>query len=391
MNQYGCGDVKRRWYEREGACVMVSGGGTGGHITPALALCAAWRARRPGVEFWYVGRAGSLEERLARGAGERFSALVAAPWRRGLRGAWECVWVNVRGFVRAFCLVRQRRPRAIVGFGGYVSFPLLLAGISCRVPVVVHEANAVPGRTVRLLVRLGARLAYGLERGHDDFRHARVLRLHPERIRWTGNPLRTEFLEDIAGAQVALPGLREGVCTVLVVGGSQGARRLNDVVPESVGKLVAEGVQVQVIHLTGEGAEEQVKARYGAAQVPAFVAAFYGRMGVLYRWADIVVARAGALTVSEICARGVASVLVPYPHATDHHQEANASVLAEHGAAEVFRDKELSAERLTRVLQELIVDAPRRERMGAAARALAVPDAAERLIAFVEEYMEERT
>ncbi|MCX7846751.1 MAG: UDP-N-acetylglucosamine--N-acetylmuramyl-(pentapeptide) pyrophosphoryl-undecaprenol N-acetylglucosamine transferase, partial [bacterium] len=310
--------------------------------------------------------------------------------RRGVWGWVQCALINLRGVWDAFRMVRQLRPRVIVGFGGYVSFPLMIAGVCVRTPVVVHEANAVAGKTVRLLVRLGAWLAYGLESCHEDFRHARVLRLHPERVRMTGNPIRRQFWADLAAPLQPLPHLTEGVQTVLVTGGSQGARRLNQVVPDALAQLRGEGRQVQVIHVTGEGGEADVRERYQRAGVPAFVVAFYERMGVLYRWADVVVARAGALTVSEICARGVASMLVPYPHATDDHQQANAAVLAERGGAVVVEDSELDVAVLVRTLRELLSDSARRGAMGARARAQAVPDAAERLIKFVEECVERR-
>jgi len=364
---------------------MVSGGGTGGHITPALALCEAWQARAPQLVLWYVGRAGSLEERMARAAGVRFAALPAAPLRPGLRGVLRCALVNLRGVFSAFRLVRRMRPAVIAGFGGYVSFPLMLAGVCLRRPVVVHEANAVPGKTVRLLVRLGARLAYGLESGHDEFRHARTLRLHPERVCCSGNPLRRAFLEDVQRAPQALPGLLPDVCTLLVLGGSQGSRRLNLLVPDAVRDVCASGVRVQVIHLAGDADAAQVRARYAAAGIPAFVAAFYERMGVLYRRADLVIARAGALTISEICARGVASVLVPFPHATEGHQDANAAVLAEHGAALLVKEAGLDAAQLAGAVRELLRDHTRRAAMGAAARAYAVPDAAERLLDFIDQ------
>lgn len=363
---------------------MVAGGGTGGHITPALALCEAWRARAPQLVLWYIGRAGSLEERLARAAAVPFIALPAAPLRPGLRGLLRCVFVNVRGVASALWLVYRTRPAVLVGFGGYVSFPLMLAGMCLRRHVIVHEANAVPGKTVRLLVRLGARLAYGLESGHDEFRHARTLRLHPERVCCTGNPLRRAFLADLNAAPHDIPGLQRDVTTVLVLGGSQGSRRLNLLVPDALCAVVANGVPVQVIHLTGDADEAQVRARYAAAGIAAFVAAFYERMGVLYRRADLVIARAGALTISEICARGVPSVLVPFPHATDDHQHANAAVLAEHGAALLLEEAGLDAARLARAVCDVLGDAARRAAMAAAARALAVPNAAERLLDFID-------
>ncbi len=385
MSRHGCAGVRPLWSEDAPARLMVSGGGTGGHITPALALCEALRAHAPHSALWYIGRARSLEQRMARDAGVHFAALPAAPLRPGLWGLLRCAAVNLRGVIQACVLIVRVRPAAIVGFGGYVSFPLLLAGVCLRRTVIVHEANAVPGKTVRLLVRLGARLAYGLESGRDEFRHARTLRLHPERVCCTGNPLRRAFLDDLRAAPQDVPGLQPGVATVMVLGGSQGSRCLNTLAPQALRIVRAAGGALQAIHLAGAADEAQVRAAYADAGIAAYVAAFSERLGMLYRRADVVIARAGALSVSEICARGVPAVLVPFPHATDNHQHANAAVLAEHGAAVLLPEAELDAARLAGTVQRLLGDALHAAAMSAAARFLAVPDAAERLRMFIEQ------
>ena len=363
---------------------MVSGGGTGGHIMPALALCEALRDRAPHSVLWYVGRARSMEERLARGLDLPFRRIHAAPLKRGVRARLVFAAAMFLGVCEALFLVLRCRPRVVVGFGGYVSFPILLAGLALRRTVIVHEANAWPGRTVRLLIRLGARLAYGMPPADPSGLLARMVAGLGDRACCTGNPVRRSFVHAAASHARRLTGFVADAPTLLVLGGSQGAHVLNTMVPPAVALAARTVAGLRVVHLAGSADEAAVRAAYAEAGVPHFVAAFFDDMGGLYRMASMAVARAGALTISEICMAAVPAVLVPLPSATDDHQAANAAVLERNGGAVVIREHALSPERLAAVIADVLAGG-RAAAMSRANKECARPGAADILIDWIEQ------
>ena len=375
--------VAKRLCESGNVRLMVSGGGTGGHIMPALALCEAVLKRAPRSVLWYIGRRRSMEERLTKDSALPFKRLHAAPLRRGPVGFIAFIAAMLLGTVEALVLILRFRPHVLVGFGGYASFPLLLAGILLRRTVVVHEANALPGKAVRLLVRLDARLAYGLVPDAGGALGVLVARLG-NRACLTGNPLRRSFFEVSQARARVLTGFSGDAPTVLIIGGSQGSRTLNTLAPAAIGLLKQAEPHVRVIHLTGATDSPAVRHAYAGIHVPHFVTAFTDEIGGLYRLATVVVARAGALTVSEICAAGVPAVLVPFPFAAEDHQTANAHVLEQHGGAVVVQETGLDAPRLAAALGSVLTDAGLAAAMAAANTTLAQPDAAEKLVDFIE-------
>jgi UDP-N-acetylglucosamine--N-acetylmuramyl-(pentapeptide) pyrophosphoryl-undecaprenol N-acetylglucosamine transferase len=344
------------------APVMILAGGTGGHIFPGLAVASVLQAR--GVPVVWLGADGGMETRLvpARGIaidtipvrglrGKGLSTLLGAPLRitSATRAAWK--------------VLRARRPRAVVSFGGYAAGPGGIAARLQRTPLVVHEQNRAPGMTNRVLARFARRVLTGFP---QTFKHVR------EEV--VGNPVRPEI------AAVPPPGerlpLRNGALRLLVLGGSQGARALNSAVPRA---LAGFGGAVDVRHQCGEKLREEAARAYAEAGVVASVEPFIADMAEAYAWADLVVCRAGALTLAELCAVGVGSLLVPFPQAVDDHQTRNAQYLVERGAARLLPQAGSLHDDLRIALSELASDPALRLAMAQAARALARPDAAERV------------
>ncbi|WP_374013138.1 undecaprenyldiphospho-muramoylpentapeptide beta-N-acetylglucosaminyltransferase [Pseudoxanthomonas koreensis] len=348
--------------------VMLMAGGTGGHIFPALAVALELRAR--GVPVVWLGAAGAMETRLVpqhdieidtlpvagiRGKGG--ATLLAAPWRL------------LRAVRAARAVLRRRRPRAVIGFGGFASGPGGLAARMAGVPLLVHEQNRAPGLTNRVLARLACRTLSGFP---GAFAREEVV----------GNPVR-EAIAALPAPDVRLHG-RSGPLRLLVLGGSQGARALNQAVPAALAGL--SGVQVEVRHQCGEKLRTEAGRAYTEAGVEARVEAFIDDMAAAYAWADLLVCRAGASTLAELCAAGVGSVLVPFAAAVDDHQTRNAEYLVEHGAAVLLKQDAQLAVNLQGALRALASDPARRLQMATAARGLARPDAARHIAAIVLEH-----
>ncbi len=345
--------------------VLVMAGGTGGHVYPALAVADHLRSQGQRVEW--LGTAAGLESRVAPAHGFALHPIDVA----GLRGKGGAAWLAApvrlaRALVQAWRLVGASRPDAVLGLGGFVSGPGGLAAWLRGRPLVIHEQNAVPGLTNRLLSRV-ARVV--LEAFPGSF-PARA------RARHTGNPVRAA-LAAVPAPEARLAG-RDGPLRLLVLGGSQGARALNEAVPAALAVLPDPGA-VTVWHQAGPAQLEAAREAYARAGVPVRLAGFIEDMAEAYAWADLVLCRAGAMTLAELWTVGLGAVLVPFPFAVDDHQSHNARYAAERGAAIVVPQPELSAERLARLLGELAGDRGRVLALARAARALAVPDAAERV------------
>jgi len=339
--------------------ILVMAGGTGGHVFPALAVADELRAR--GVEVTWLGTRRGIEADVVPKAGFAIDYINVA----GLRGKSLLSWLAApfklaQALVQALGVMRALRPAAVLGMGGFVSGPGGLAAWLSRRPLLIHEQNARAGFTNKLLAPLTARV---LEAFPGTFA-ARFHALH------TGNPLRRDFLQGEAKPE------HGGPLRLLVVGGSLGATRLNEVVPQAMALLAPEA-RPEIRHQAGKRNLDAAQQAYAQAGVTAQVVPFIDDMAAAYRWADVVLCRAGAMTVAELAAAGVASILVPYPFAVDDHQTANARYLADQDAAVLVPQAQLSAERLVALLQELT---PARLRsMADAARRLALPEATARV------------
>jgi UDP-N-acetylglucosamine--N-acetylmuramyl-(pentapeptide) pyrophosphoryl-undecaprenol N-acetylglucosamine transferase len=343
--------------------VMIMAGGTGGHIFPGLAVAKVLRER--GVPVTWLGAEGAMETRLVPPQGIHVDTLSIG----GLRGKGKLALiaapVRVMRAVRAAgFLLRDRQPRAVIAFGGFASGPGGIAARLMGLPLLVHEQNRAPGLTNRVLAKIARRLLTGFPGSFAQREEA------------VGNPVRAEIAAIAPPAQ-RLVG-REGPLRLLVLGGSQGARALNNAVPQALAAL-AGTVAVEVRHQCGEKLHAEAQDAYQQAGVQASLEPFIADMAQAFAWADLVVCRAGASTLAELCAVGVGSVLVPFAAAVDDHQTRNAEYLVERGAAVLLKQDDTLAVNLQGALRELSNNPGQRMAMAQAARALAKVDAAERI------------
>ncbi len=345
--------------------VMIMAGGTGGHIFPGLAVAQALRER--GVPVVWLGAAGAMETRLVPQHGIEIDTLPIA----GVRGKGKLALLAspfrlLKAVRAASAALRRRAPRAVIGFGGFASGPGGLAARLAGLPLLVHEQNRAPGLTNRVLSRMARRTLTGFPGSFED-----------EVV--VGNPVR-EAIAAVPAPEQRLAG-RSGPLRLLVLGGSQGARALNEAVPRALAAL--REVPIEVRHQCGEKLHDETVRAYLQAGVDAVPEAFIADMASAYAWADLVVCRSGASTLAELCAVGIGSVLVPFAAAVDDHQTRNAEYLIEHGAAQLLRqDAQLTAH-LQDALRALAADPQRRLDMARAARALARIDAADRIAGIV--------
>ncbi len=353
--------------------VLVMAGGTGGHVQPALAVAALLRGRGIGIDW--LGTARGIEARLVPAAGHPLHHIEVHGLRGGGVGGWiaapAMVWRALR---QALALMRALRPAVALGMGGYACGPGGLAARLCRVPLVLHEQNAVAGMTNRLLAPLATRVTEAFAGSFAARREALLV----------GNPVRPEIVA-IEPPRQRLE-CRGGPLRVLAIGGSQGARFLNLALPPAVARCAGRGVALEVRHQAGAAQIDAARAAWREAGLACSAEAYIEDMASAYRWADVVLSRAGAMTVCEIAAAGVASVLVPFPHAVDDHQTRNAMRLVERGAALLLPQHRLDAAALGTALESLAGDRGRVLGMAEAARGVAVPDAAARVADLVQEF-----
>ncbi len=356
--------------------VLLSGGGTGGHIFPAIAIANALKERAPGTQFLFVGALGKMEMEKVPAAGY---SIVGLPIRGFQRGEFlkniGLPWRLVRSMIQARRIVREFKPDVAIGTGGYASGPVLAAAQRAHIPTVVQEQNSHAGATNRMLAKRAAAIcvAYpGMERYFPA-----------EKIRLTGNPVRQEVVR-LAGKRprgLEHFGLRSNAPVVLVTGGSLGARGINLGIEAALLALKENGVQLiwqtgSPFHATAVNAVQN--AQYADGHVHEFIA----RMDLAYAVADVVVARAGAISVSELCITGLPSILVPLPSAAEDHQTSNARVLADLGAAVLLLDRD-TVGGLQREILRLVTNPERRDQIRGAMRGLAMEHAAEAIAAEV--------
>ena len=348
------------------ACrVVIAGGGTGGHLYPGIAIARELLARRPGAAVTFAGTARGLESKVIPREGFQLDLLRSA----GLKG--RAGLAVLRGiallpvsFMDAWRILSRRRPHLVIGVGGYSSGPVVMLAALRRIPTLLAEQNAVPGLTTRILSRVVSGAAVTFESTVSFFGRRGFV---------TGNPVRPEFFEkDDSGA-------RDDRARVLIFGGSQGAHAINMAMVEAAPRLAADG-GLDLTHQTGERDVELVRRAYRDAGVAARVEPFLFAMDREMKQADVIVSRAGATTIAELTAAGRAAILIPLPTATDDHQKKNADVLARAGAAELVEQKDLTGAVLADRLLALARDPARRERIAAAARTFARPDAAKAIV-----------
>lgn len=357
--------------------VLIAGGGTGGHVFPTLATAAALRELAPDVGVEFVGTERGLESRLVPAAGWTLHRVQAAPLARTMSPATARLPAVLLGAAREVVrLIRERDVRAAAVFGGYVSVPLALAAWRTGTPLVVHEQNAIPGIANRMAARWARTVAVSFPGAVARVRHRDVVLV--------GNPVRPEMAgvdrQALRAEALAHFGLDPARRTLLVFGGSQGARRINDAVLGSAANWPHPG-GLQILHAAGAGDHARVRAAWDDALAvgPSPLVRceeFIDRMDLAYAAADLVLCRSGASSIAELTALGLPAVLVPYPHATADHQTANAAEVAAAGGAVAVADGELDAARLVAVVQPLLADPVALDAMAQRARAFGRPAAA---------------
>lgn len=349
--------------------IMITGGGTGGHTSPAVAILEELQKRDPRLAVQWVGRKGNIEERVSKAHAVPFRSVPVEGWPRTRtpRRLWVAAKLAL-AVGRAFLLLRKFRPQLVLGVGGYVSLPLVWAAQRVGIPTVLHEQNKRLGLANRVLALRAFRLLLS---------YPETLGEYPvDRARVVGNPVRAGFAHppDRAEACAAL-GLDPATPVVLVCGGSQGARTLNNAMAEALPQL-GPG-EVQVLWMTGSAEAAAGRAVAEKVPVPVQVFAFIEDMVSACAAADLVIGRAGASSTAELAVLGKPSILVPYPHATDNHQEENARAFEAAGAAVLLHDHECTGSRLLEEIRRLLADRARLEAMAKGASSLAKPSAAD--------------
>ncbi len=356
--------------------VAIVGGGTAGHVYPALAIAAAYQQAVPEVDLLFIGTPGGFEARLVPQRGYRIALVPGAPlYGVSLAGKLRAAVELVRGVTAARRLLRVHGTQLVIGLGGYASAGTLLAARSLGVRTVIHEANVLPGLTNRRLGRMVDRVYLGFDAATGVFPSGRCL--------VTGNPVRLEIAALSREPRSPPPGTGRPR-HVLVTGGSQGARFLNQRVPDLLRRVAERGVAIEVQHQLGEAESEPVAAVYTRARVGACVTRYIDDMAAAYRWADFAVTRAGAMTIAELAVAGLPALLVPLPTASDDHQTANARAFADAGGGWCVRESEWNADVLAQRIAAVLSDADAWAATSRAAGRLAAPDAARAIVADCE-------
>lgn len=349
--------------------VIIAGGGTGGHLFPAMALAEELRSRMTDLPLLFIGVEGGIEASLLTSRGWDFAGIKASglQGKRLLSRLWSLMLIP-SGLIRSLSILREFRPDVVVGFGGYASAAVILSAVLARIPTVIHEQNAFPGLANRWLGKVVDRVAVTFE-GTSDF-------FSKSKVRVTGNPIRTELFGMSRAEAVTRLNLDPDRLTILIFGGSQGAHRLNRAVMDALPMLVDEQKQIQFIHATGPRDLVAVRQGYDTGGYRAVVEPFFQTMAAAYAAADLCVCRAGAGTVVELCALGKPSVLVPFPFAANDHQRYNAEAVVASGGARMVPDCELSGATMAHIIRTFFRDREGLEAMARRAKALAKPDAA---------------
>lgn len=357
--------------------VLITAGGTGGHVYPGLAVARALQEQ--GVPVVWMGTHKGLEARVIPEAGIEMAWLDVT----GLRGKGVMTLVLapfrlLKALYQSVVIMRKHKPAAVLGMGGFVAGPGGLVASLMNIPVVIHEQNAIPGLTNRLLSKFSRKVLEGFP---GSFTQAK------KKVVPIGNPVRRDIASLPAPAE-RMKSHKDGL-HVLIVGGSLGAQALNETVPAALAELDA-GIRPIVRHQAGRDKDQMTRDQYEKHSVKAQVSPFIEDMAEAYGWADLVICRSGALTIAELAAAGVASILVPYPYAVDDHQTANGLYLSENGAAILLPQTELTPSVLAEHLKQMMQAPTRLVQMGEKARELARPNATAEVAAIVAELADYR-
>jgi UDP-N-acetylglucosamine--N-acetylmuramyl-(pentapeptide) pyrophosphoryl-undecaprenol N-acetylglucosamine transferase len=322
--------------------IVIMAGGTGGHIFPALAVAQFLQTQ--GWQVSWLGTKAGLESRVIPEAGIEIDWLSVSGVRgKGIFSKVSAVFKLFKSCAEARKILKQRKPDVVLGMGGFVAAPGGLMAKMLKIPLIIHEQNRVVGTTNRLLAKIATKVLQGFPNSFDAKFGAIC----------TGNPLRKSFVDSIK----KINSTQNETLKILVVGGSQGAKALNEIVPNAIALLKN---AAQVRHQTGTAMQNEVAETYKKLNLNAEANAFIDDMAAAYSWADLVICRAGAMTVSEVAAMGIPAIFIPLPNAIDDHQTANAKYITEAGAAILLKQSDLIAENLAQKIEELCKNLPER-------------------------------
>ncbi|HIE07904.1 MAG TPA: undecaprenyldiphospho-muramoylpentapeptide beta-N-acetylglucosaminyltransferase [Desulfarculaceae bacterium] len=364
---------------RPAKTVLFAGGGTGGHLFPGIALAEEFQRLEPEVNIVFAGTRRGLEARVIPEIGYPlvFLEVQGLVGVRGLKRI-KALANFPKAFIQALILLVRYRPALVVGLGGYASAPVLLAAMVAGLPWVLQEQNAYPGLVNRVLAPFAGAVFIAFSKARESLKSRKIYDF--------GNPLRLRLQEQETPVVAELPENQrvtdssESDFNILIVGGSQGARVLNRRVPEALAILVSRYPNLKVVHQSGNADLETVKKAYAEINCQAEVTPFIENIGACYRAADLVICRAGALTLAELAELGKAAILVPFPFAAHDHQVFNARAFVEKGAAVMQIESELTAAGLSDEIENLITRPERREKMAQAAAELARPEARAQIV-----------
>jgi UDP-N-acetylglucosamine--N-acetylmuramyl-(pentapeptide) pyrophosphoryl-undecaprenol N-acetylglucosamine transferase len=362
--------------------ILISGGGTGGHIYPALALIKEIQNQEPNASFLYVGTEDGLEKRIVEKEGLPFQSIIITGFKRKLSlHNLKTIYRFFKGVSDSKKILKKFKPDVVIGTGGYVCGPVVYAAAKLNIPTIIHEQNSVPGLTNKFLSRYVDKVAICFKEASSFFPKSKVL--------LTGNPRATEVSKHVPMDKAAL-GLHPSKKTVLIVGGSRGARPINDAVIHALHKFSKK--EYEVLYVTGEVHYDKVKEE--AKQVDnlnqVIIKPFLDNMPDYLMNIDLVVARAGATTLAEITALGIPSILIPSPYVTNNHQEKNARALEENGAARIVLETELTSNVLVNEIDCILENDSNWKAMKQNAKKLGMPDASIRIYNVIKELMIEK-
>lgn len=361
--------------------ILLSGGGTGGHIYPALALIKRIKQLNPSAEILYVGTEKGLESRIVRKTAIPFKSIEIQGFKRSLSiSNLKTIQLFITSIYKSKKIVKDFQPDVVIGTGGYVCAPVIYAASKLKIPTIIHEQNSVAGVTNKFLARYVTKIAVCFEEAQAEFSK------YPEKVNYTGNPRAQEVVGAKPSAILQDYGLAVDQPTVLIFGGSRGARILNEAFLEALPEL--KNKNYQVLFATGDIhyesiknlAEIQLKDNQSISVVP-----YIENMPEVFANVELVVSRSGATTLAELTALGLPSILVPSPYVTNDHQTRNAESLTKRGAAKMIPEKQLSGERLIESVDDLMLNEELRKEMANAAKKLGLPTAADDLIQMIKE------
>ena len=353
--------------------VVIAGGGTGGHLFPGIAMAQEFQARNAATRIIFVSTGNPMEKSVLSKTDFELRCITAAGIKgRGLWNQFMSVMKIPKGILESMRILKEFSPDLAIGLGSYSAGPVIMGAWFRRIPIAIQEQNILPGITNRILSRFADRIYISFENTRSN--------LDPRKVQWTGNPVRRELIDYFdRHAPERNEDMGEKFFTVLIIGGSQGAHRVNMAIIEALDQL-SDQKNLHFVHQTGEADEQQVKEAYHRNNIRSTVQPFFNNMAELYSLADLLICRAGATTVAEITALGKAAIFIPFPYAADNHQVLNAGSLADEGAAEMIIENDLSGKILSEKIAYYAVNRQALNDMAAKARLFGNPLAAKKIV-----------